>query len=408
MADGIEETAIQDLVAPAGDVDLVSAMLDLGGFVHGDIDTVVNTFQAPYFGGATSVDAAGLASGVIVRAGTDGSGNHVVATSADSGATWVTSPASGGSGPGTVTVSANGANVVWAPDGVTPRRSGDTGSTWADVVGLPVGARVESDRVDPRLVYGLAGGTFYRSNDGGATFAAVAGGLPAEGNVRFAAMPGSIGVLWLAGGDDEGAYGMWRSTDAGSTWSAVAGFDAADTVGFGRAAPGALTPAIYTAAERDGVRGVYRSIDGGTSWERINDDEHQWGWIGADIEGDPDVFGRVYIATNGRGIIVGDDTEAAAPADWNARTVYTTGDVVTYAGAQWRASWWTQGQKPGDAYGPWQQIAAEPSGVAAWTSSRIFVAGDVVSHGSHLWRAKWWTRAQEPGASPWGPWEQIG
>ena len=89
---GIEETAIQDLVAPAGDVDLVSAMLDLGGFVHDDVSTIPQSFQNPYFGGSTSVDAAGLAPEVIVRAGTGGDGAHVVAASVDSGASWTTSP----------------------------------------------------------------------------------------------------------------------------------------------------------------------------------------------------------------------------------------------------------------------------------------------------------------------------
>ncbi|MGC4174574.1 carbohydrate-binding protein [Demequina sp.] len=409
-ATGIEETAIQDLVAPAGDVDLVSAMLDLGGFVHDDIATVVNTFQDPYFGGATSVDAAGLDASTLVRAGTDGSGAIVAATSHDSGHTWATSPAAtGASGSGTIAVGADGTHVIWAPAGATARYSADGGVTWADTSGLPHNARVEADRVDSTRLYAFAAGTFYRSTDGGATFTTVSTGkLPAEGPVRFAAMPGTIGELWLAGGEDEGAYGMWRSPDGGATWTKVKGFDEADTVGFGKAAPGATTAAIYTAAERNGQRGVYRSIDGGTTWTRINDDEHQWGWIGADIEGDPDVFGRVYIATNGRGIVVGDDSAATAPSVWKSSTVYTEGEVVTYGGKVWVATWWTQNQRPGDVWGPWQEIAAEPPGVAIWTPSRLFDTGDIVTHDGHLWRSKWWTRNQAPGASQWGPWEQIG
>lgn len=407
---GIEETAIQDLVAPAGDVDLVSAMLDLGGFVHDDIGTVPQSFQSPYFGGGTSVDVAGLEPGVIVRAGTDGSGARVVAASVDSGVSWTTSPAAdGAAGPGTVAVTANGPGIVWAPDGVAARFSADGGGTWSEVAGLPVGARVESDRVDPSQVYAFAGGVFYRSEDAGASFATVSEGtLPVEGPVRFASMPGAIGDLWLAGGSDEGTYGLWRSDDGGSTWKSVAGFEQADTIGFGKAAPGATTPAMYTAASRDGQRGVYRSIDGGSTWTRINDDEHEWGWIGAGIEGDPDVFGRVYIATNGRGIVVGDDVSAASLTAWTADSVYREGDVVTFDGAVWVASWWTRGQEPGKRSGPWQEVASTPTGVAEWTATRIFHEGDIVSFGDDLWRAKWWTRGQEPGASKNDPWEHLG
>ncbi|WP_341996950.1 xyloglucanase [Microbacterium sp. LWH7-1.2] len=409
---GIEETAVLDLVAPAGDVDVVSALGDLGGFVHDDLGTIPQSYRSPYFGGGTSVDAAGLAPAVIVRAGFDGSGARLVAASADSGATWTSSPAAeGATGPGTVTVNADGTSIVWAPDGVAARQSSDGGVTYAEVAGLPVRARVESDRVDPSRVYAFAGGVFYRSTDAGATFAPVSSGtLPAEGQVRFGATPGMIGDVWLAGGSDKGGvYGLWHSTDGGTTWTATTGFDEADTVGFGKAAPGATSPAIYTAASRDGVRGVYRSVDGGATWVRINDDQHQFGSIGADIEGDPDVFGRVYLATNGRGIVVGDDASADDPEAWSAKAVYQKGDVVTSDGAVWVATWWTQGQQPGGKKnGPWQEVAATPTGVAVWTASRIFDTGDIVSSGGSLWRASWWTRGEEPGAKKNGPWESLG
>ncbi|WP_460797876.1 carbohydrate-binding protein [Microbacterium sp. GXF0217] len=409
---GIEETAIQEVVAPAGDVDLVSAMLDLGGFVHDDLETVPQSFRDPYFGGGTSVDVAGRASNVIVRAGTDAGGAHVVAASTDSGENWTTSPAAdGASGPGTVTVNADGSAIVWAPTGAAARVSTDGGATWAESDGLPAGARVESDRVLPARMYGFAAGTFYRSEDAGASFQAVSEGtLPTAGPARFQAMPGSIGDVWLAGGEDDSTYGLWRSSDGGSTWTAVPGFDEADTIGFGKSATGAGTPAIYTAASRDGVRGVFRSIDDGATWQRINDDEHEWGWIGADITGDPDVFGRVYIATNGRGIVVGDDAASAeAPADWSATTIYDDGDVVTHGDSVWIASWWTRGQEPGSKRnGAWQEISATADGIAIWTASRVFDTGDIVGLDDGIWRAKWWTRGEEPGSKRNGAWEQIG
>jgi hypothetical protein len=133
-----------------------------------------------------------------------------------------------------------------------------------------------------------------------------AAGLPAEGDVRFAAAPGKAGHVWLAGGETGGVYGMWRSVDSGVTFTRVAGLAEADSVGFGKAAQGSDYPAVFSSAKRDDKRGIYRSDDAGRHWTRINDDKHQWAWTGAAIAGDPRVFGRVYLATNGRGIIVGD------------------------------------------------------------------------------------------------------
>jgi hypothetical protein len=63
---------------------------------------------------------------------------------------------------------------------------------------------------------------------------------------------------------------------------------------------------VYTSARIRGVRGLFRSDDAGRHWVRINDDRHQYGWTGSTLTGDPRVHGRVYVGTNGRGIIVGD------------------------------------------------------------------------------------------------------
>jgi hypothetical protein len=51
--------------------------------------------------------------------------------------------------------------------------------------------------------------------------------------------------------------------------------------------------------------GFYRSTDGGTTWVQINDSAHQYGDVTI-IIGDPRIFGRVYLGTQGRGIIYGD------------------------------------------------------------------------------------------------------
>ncbi|WP_433064680.1 ExeM/NucH family extracellular endonuclease [Dactylosporangium sp. CS-033363] len=91
---------------------------------------------------------------------------------------------------------------------------------------------------------------------------------------------------------------------------------------------------------------------------------------------------------------------------WNASKVYNNGDTVSYNGSVWQAMWWTQNQRPGDPYGPWQQIATAPDGTALWTPSRVFTAGDVVVYQGKKYVAKWWTRNQTPG-DPWGPWQLV-
>ncbi len=61
------------------------------------------------------------------------------------------------------------------------------------------------------------------------------------------------------------------------------------------------------------------------------------------------------------------------------------------------ASWYAQGQKPGDPNGPWQELAMGEDGTAAWTASRIFNTGDVATYAGKTYEAKWYTRNQAPG-----------
>ncbi|GAA1449903.1 xyloglucanase [Nocardiopsis tropica] len=305
-AHGIEETAVNDLISPPEGAPLHSAMLDLGGFTHEDLDTVPDRmFHEPHWGAGTSLDFAELAPATIARVG-GGADDAAIGLSTDGGDSWWAGQEPAGvTGGGTVAVGADGSSIVWSPDGTGVHVSTTSGSSWTASTGVPAGARVEADRVDPDVFYAVAGGTFYTSTDGGAAFTARFDGLPAEGNIRFGAVPGHTGDVWVAGGAGDD-YGMWRTTDAGTSFERVGAVDEGDAVGFGAPAPGSDYPAVYTSSRIDGVRGIFRSDDAGATWVRINDDRHQWGWTGAVVTGDPNVYGRVYIGTNGRGIVYGD------------------------------------------------------------------------------------------------------
>ncbi|MBC9719342.1 cellulose binding domain-containing protein [Streptomyces sp. TRM66268-LWL] len=326
MVKGLEETAVNDLASPPSGAPLLSALGDLGGFRHTDLSTVPPMlFTSPTF---TTLDFAETKPDVVARAGNVESGAHV-ALSGDNGATWRAAGAepSGVTGGGTVAVSADGARFVWSPDGAGVQTG--TGGAWTASAGVPAGAVVESDRVDASTFYAFKSGVFHTSSDGGATFTAKASsGLPTDGNVRFKAVPGAKGDIWLAGGSTKGPYGLWHSTDGGASFTRLAGVEQADTIGFGKAAPGTTYPALYTSAKIGGVRGIFRSTDAGASWTRINDDAHQWGWTGAAITGDPRVYGRVYVSTNGRGIIVGDTADSPPPGGEEPGTCAVTYKVT--------------------------------------------------------------------------------
>ncbi len=301
MAQGLEETAVLDIISPPTGAHLLSALGDITGFRHDDLSLAPARMYDNPRDTPVNLDYAERSSNFVVRVG-NGNENHI-AFSFDGGATWLTSGAqpAGTNGGGTVAAAADSSRLMWSPSGAAVSFSTNYGASWTASTGIPQGATVVSDRVNPLKFYGFANGVFYVSADGGANFSAsTAAGLP--GFVRFKAVPGREGNVWLAGGGG----GLWRSVDGGATFTRLGNVEVADAIGFGKAAPNRNYPAIYALAQVDGIQGVFRSDDAGSSWVRINDDQHQFATAGATITGDPRVYGRVYIGTNGRGIIQGD------------------------------------------------------------------------------------------------------
>ena len=133
--------------------------------------------------------------------------------------------------------------------------------------------------------------------------------FPAQNNTRFigailSVAPGLEGDLWLA----FGANGFYHSTDGGAHFAKLDGVQNAFSVGFGMPARGKTFPSLSLAGRIENGEGLFRSVDAGATWVRINDDQHQYGVISR-VTGDPRIFGRVYFATSGRGIIYGDEVK---------------------------------------------------------------------------------------------------
>ncbi len=265
----------------------------------------------PVFGTATGLALAAAKPSYVVRTGWGDHGNG--AFSADGGRTWApfsAQPALAKDAPGPIAVNADGTVLLWTfvhGDGTKhpAHRSADGGAGWSEVPTCPKGATPVADPVDPAVFYAYDTdtGTLYASTDHGRAFTARATRLPAgDSQFQLAVAPGRTGDLWLSTKEN----GLYRSTDGGGSFAQVGGVRAGYTLGFGKAAPGARYPAIYLVGATGSAPAVLRSDDEARTWTRINDNAHQWGWTGQAVTGDPRVHGRVYLATNGRGIQYGE------------------------------------------------------------------------------------------------------
>jgi hypothetical protein len=317
---GLEETVPLALISPPEGAHLLSGVGDIDGFRHDDLTvSPPETFAGPHFGNTEDLAFAWESSQVIARTGTvRGRLAEVSAAySLDGGKTWTAfaSEPSDSAGAGTIGVSADGRTFVW-----TPRRSAayftvDYGTNWIACSGLSSGLQVVADTVNPSRFYAYdsRAGKLLVSTNGAAGFSTTPAAFPVVedfgpgfgggggAGATLHATPGYEGDLWLA----FRTHGLFHSVNAGVSFTKVEGVQEADSLGLGKAAPGKNYPALYLAGKVDQLQALFRSDDAGQTWVRINDDQHQFGWINH-ITGDPRVYGRVYFGTGGRGIIYGD------------------------------------------------------------------------------------------------------
>jgi xyloglucan-specific exo-beta-1,4-glucanase len=329
-ADGIEETAILDLISPSNGAHLISAFGDIGGFTHDNLEVSPPTgmHSNPIFGNTNSLDYAEINPNLIVRTGTPRNNGGTMAYSEDGGHTWQPFSMGQNSGGSRGASGFGGFNrggmILNADGGVfmslsgTPSISKDRGKTWTPCQGLPQGARPAADRVNPTKFYAVDvnNNKIFTSLDGGATFsAAEAKGLPAvenetaTGGGRGGFGPrwqlktelGKEGDLWLFGRN-----GLYHSSDGGLNFAQITKASSVIAISFGKSVPGKNDPALFIAGTIDGLTSIFRSVDAGLTWVRVNDDQHQYGTRFRCIAADPRIFGRVYVGTDGRGIVYGD------------------------------------------------------------------------------------------------------
>jgi photosystem II stability/assembly factor-like uncharacterized protein len=318
---GLEETVVNAMVSPPSGPPLLSAVGDLCGFRHDDLNapSAGGMFDHPICGSGTGIDIAWGKPDLVARAGWPGYvDKQWGAFSADGGKTWKAfATPKAGKGAGHVAMAADGSSILYAPKDGHVVFSKDHGATWARSEGLPdveatadwapAYMRPAADRVNGSRFYVLdsKGGQAYFSTDGGAHFEASPNGLPNLADYEFTsgsaqAVPGIEGDVWLTTGKE-----LNHSTDSGKSYETVDSVTAAHALGFGKAAEGKKYPAMYLIGKVGDVAGFFRSDDAARTWVRINDDAHRYGFCNV-IIGDPRIYGRVYLGTGGRGILYGD------------------------------------------------------------------------------------------------------
>lgn len=313
---GLEETAALELISPPAGAPLLSALGDIDGFKHDNLDVSPSGGRlSPQYGTSLSIDFAQSVPGFMARTYNNSGGNYG-SYSTDGGSTWTSfaSVPSGTTGGGNIAVSADGNRIVWAPEGASAMYvSTNRGTSWTACSGVPANLKPVSDRVNSQkfYVYEPVNGRIWVSTNGGTSFSTQATGLPTVPDyqtwlTRIRTVFSSEGDIWLANPN-----GVYRSTNSGTSFTQVGSVQNATAVSFGKAAPGKTYPAVFIVGTVNGTSGFYRSDDSGATWTRINDAQHQYGTV-TTITGDPRVYGRLYLGGTGRGIIYGDIQNATS------------------------------------------------------------------------------------------------
>jgi xyloglucan-specific exo-beta-1,4-glucanase len=315
---GIEETVPNDLVSLPGSP-VATVIGDYDGFLYSDI-TKYYARHTPSMGSSTGIDIAGKNLQRMVRVG--GSTGNAIYQTSNGGTTWtkITVEPSAGAIKGSCAISAGGNIIVWTPDAKTTYYTTNNGTSWTAMPGISsTNIRFFADYAADNTFYAVVSGMLrtYTYNTGTSTFAYTSTSLTSTVNNRLTVVPGYAGDIWAP----KGSSGLARITNATSATPSITNFalNTVTCVGVGKAAAGKTYPSLYIWGKPtlSDATGLYRSDDEAQTWVRINDNLHQFGGPGNAqfVKGDMTVFGRVYMSTVGRGIIVGEYIDSATPVE---------------------------------------------------------------------------------------------
>ena len=316
--DGLEELVPLGLLSPTAGPPLVTVTGDYTGWRHDDLNrSPLRGRHSPGNGSNSRITGADLAPEKMIR-------QNSTATyySQDAATTWSafpTEPPTVTNGHGAAVLSADGQRVLWCPTTSEAYVSADAGATWTASGGTALGVTLTpiADRVNSQLFYlwNNTAKSLLISTDGGQNFTTAASGMNTAFSI-FRSVPGQSGHLWVAANSS----GLYKSTNSGTSFTKLSSVTEVYRFDFGRAAPGATHPAVFIWGKVGTIVGFFRSDDAGATWIRINDNLHNFGYQN-DLVADSRVHGRVYLATSGRGVVIGEMT--SNPASQASQLVYT-------------------------------------------------------------------------------------
>lgn len=227
-------------------------------------------------------------------------------------------------------------------------RSDDRGVTWVDTNFPATTFRADDSSkpeegqkmaVDPNnadVVYvGTEQDGLYSTFDAGTTWTKVAsvpgaftlaGAIVVDGNSGLTSgrsnvvyvlktVPGKAGHFFAAdlGASQKGVptnLFFYRSTDGGATRSVVADVTGVTAFGFGKELSSGGYPTVYFAGWYKNIYGIYRSTDDAATFKRIGDYPVGRFDTVVSLEGDMNLYGRVYVGFGGSGFAYGQSLTA--------------------------------------------------------------------------------------------------
>ncbi len=187
----------------------------------------------------------------------------------------------------------------------------DNGKTWSPSRGAPEGIIDNMFRSrEPLTADRIIGGTFYlyvnpsrlyKSTDGGKSFSLVNEDLPGFGSFdkwEAAARPDAENEVWVSLDN----AGLHRSVDGGITFQKIPGVVRSYTFGFGKGKGPDDPTVVYVLGQINDTEGIFFSTDSGRTWNLIETDIN---WVNGprSLTGDMQSYGRVYVGSNGSGIL---------------------------------------------------------------------------------------------------------